>query len=62
MVNKSKRQQPNRDENVSPRPPIGTRNPHTTGQAAVGPKTSLYIGTSEELSIYTQVTDRKSVV
>ena len=50
-------QQPHRDENVSPRAPIGLQlTTHTTGQAAVGPKLSLYTGTSEELPLYTQVT------
>ena len=32
------------------------KNPHNTGQYAVGPKTSLYTGSSKELPLYTQVT------
>ena len=51
MVHLSKRQQPHRDENVSPRPPIGFNerrgNPHTTGQAVAVPKTPLYTGTAK---------------
>lgn len=31
------------------------RNPHTTEQAEVGPKTSLFPGTAKELPFFTQV-------
>ena len=34
----------------------GQGNPHSTGQAEIGPKTSLYTGTAKELPLYTQVT------
>ena len=58
MVNMSNRQQPHQDENISPRHQLvfneRRTNSHTTGQAAVAPKTSLYIGTSKELPKYTQ--------
>ena len=30
-------------------------NPHTTGQAAACPKTSVYTGTAKALLLYTQV-------
>ena len=57
MVNMSKRQQPHRDENISPKPSSERRgNTHTTWQASADPKTSLYTCIAKELSIYNQVT------
>ena len=55
MVNISKRQQPQREKNVSSNKVLNEwqGNPHIRGQAAAGPKTQ-YIGTVKELPFYTQ--------
>ena len=52
MVNMSKRQQPNWEEKMSTQghPWVFTEwcgNPHTTGQAAADPKTTLYTVTGK---------------